>query len=500
MAAVPLKPRKSEKRRRRRDRSKVVKRLTGKFILLAALMGIIIAILYIPWRFRFDEVYAKTTLVTESAVEGVDSLTLISAKDLKSRSSELGVSVIFIDLKDHWSLLPEILPLQRPIILTGISPYTAAQLAEMLDSHSAYTGYMEFDERGEYVKEVLKLRREKTLVFRVHNLKKKEYPNYDVKAAVVRYVRAVRERSIDMLLFLKPENDFAYEDFVRQVDEKLEELNLLQSSVTSPRAGNSRFFILSTAFILFLVASLSPFLALVILPLWIFFPSIGLPLGAISGHFAIYYYLSKTARDTVRGILLFFAFSVFLGLSINSSMLTPAYQNGLELFRGVKLSLVTLPGWLFLRGFLRSAKQKMSGADVAILCLVTIGAVYYILRSGNFSLVLDLERQIRDILDSLLLVRPRFKEILAYPLLVISIKNGFKFEGKLGPLIIAGGSISIVSVVNTFCHATVPLWTGLLRSLYSLVFGVLFALVLKWFSNKNGNIIKESEGSLNVES
>ena len=206
-------------------------------------MGIIIAILYIPWRFRFDEVYAKTTLVTESAVEGVDSLTLISAKDLKSRSSELGVSVIFIDLKDHWSLLPEILPLQRPIILTGISPYTAAQLAEMLDSHSAYTGYMEFDERGEYVKEVLKLRREKTLVFRVHNLKKKEYPNYDVKAAVVRYVRAVRERSIDMLLFLKPENDFAYEDFVRQVDEKLEELNLLQSSVTSPRAGNSRFFI-----------------------------------------------------------------------------------------------------------------------------------------------------------------------------------------------------------------------------------------------------------------
>jgi len=468
--------------------------------LLAALMGIMIAVLYIPWRFRFDRGYVKTALVTESTVEGVDSLRLIPANELKSRPSEIGISVIFVDLKDHWSLLPEILPLQRPIVLTGISPYTAVQLAEMLDSHSAYTGYMEFDERGEYVKEVLKLRREKSLVFRVHNLKKKEYPNYDVQAAVVRYIRAVRERSIDMLLFLKPENDFAYEDFVRQVDDKLGELNLLQSSVTSPRAGNSRFFILSTAFIFFLVASLSPFLALVVLPLWIFFPSIGLPLGAISGHFAIYYYLSRTVRDTVRGILLFFVFSLFLGLSINSSMLSPAYQNGLELFRGVKLSLVALPGWLFLRGFLRSVKQKISGADLTVLCLVAVGAVYYILRSGNFSLVLDLERRFRDVLDSLLLVRPRFKEILAYPLLAISIKNGFKFEGKLGPLIVAGGSISVVSVVNTFCHATVPLWTGLLRSLYSVAFGVLFTLALNWFSKKSGSNVKELEGSLNVES
>jgi hypothetical protein len=499
LAAVPLKPRKPVRRHRKGKRSGSLAK-TGKtgrrLLVLAFILGIVLSVLYIPWRLEYDSNYSRSALITEKSVEGISSLKLITVKELAS-VNDLDSAVVFVDLKDDWPLLPSVLSIRRPVILTGISPYTTAELARLLDYHLAYTGYLEFDERGAYVKEALKSRELISLVFRVHNLKRKEYPNYDIEAAVTRYLRAVRERSIDALLFLLPEIDFDYDTLVRETYESLGKFGFLGEDIESPRVGTLRYKLIASVFLFMLIFSYSPLLSVLVLPLWVLLPVIGLPAGVIAGQFSIYYGLSAKVRREFIGVLLFFSMSLFLGLAANSAMIGPAYQNGLEVFRGVKLSLVALPGWLFIRGIMKSTREKFSKADILLIVLVVLGAIYYVLRSGNFSVVLSIERRLRDILDSLMLVRPRFKEIIAYPLLAISVHNGFSIRGKLSPIVIAGGSISVVSVVNTFCHATVPIWTGLLRSAYGLAIGLLFLIVYLTFFKRTHIVETATEEPLN---
>ncbi|PNE22609.1 hypothetical protein V511_06560 [Mesotoga sp. Brook.08.YT.4.2.5.1] len=435
------------------------------------------SLFYIPWRVSLDFNYNDAVVITEKAVDAVPSKQLIYVEDLENVSN-LESSVILVDLRDDWHRLEEILALQIPMILTGVSPYTVSELASILDNHFAYTGYMEFDERGHYVLDVLRARENKSLVFRVHNLKKKEYPNYDVDKAVTRYLRAVRERSIDALLFLTPDNDFDYDELVSQVYGILDGMGLVSTEVVSPRTGSSRFALLASLFVFVLLLSVSPLLAAVVTALFVLFPTVGLPAAAVFGEFAIYRRVSSLKTGVIKGLLLFFSFSIFLGIAINASMVGASYQNGLELFRGVKISLVALPFWLFVTGFGRSVSKKVSRGDILVVLLAGLVAVYYILRSGNFSFVLDVERTMRDYLDNVLIVRPRFKELLAYPLLAVMIHFSFDLKGKLGPIIAAGGSLVTVSIVNTFCHATVPLWTGLLRSAYGLIFGTVLSLLI----------------------
>jgi len=104
---------------------------------------------------------------------------------------------------------------------------------------------------------------------------------------------------------------------------------------------------------------------------------------------------------------------------------------------------------------------------------------------------------LRDFLDNLLVVRPRFKELFAYPLLALLLHFSFDIKGKLGPIIASGGSLVIVSIVNTFCHATVPLWTGLVRSLYGLGFGTVISLLVIGIVKKYNKLGRAVEGSLN---
>jgi len=455
-----------------------------------------LSLLYIPWRVALDSNYNGAALITEKAVEGIPSKQLVYVKEIETATA-VESSVVLVDLREDWFKLEEILELQIPVILTGVSPYTVSELASILDNYSAYAGYMEFDERGQYVKDVLMARANKSLVFRVHNLKKKEYPNYDIQKAVTRYLRAIRERSIDAILFLTPDNDFDYDHLVSEVYENLSYRGLVSGEIVSPRTGSSRFVLLASLFVFVLLLSISPLLAVICTALFLFLPTVGLPLAVISGEFAIYRKMSSLKIGVFKGLLLFFSFSVFLGVAVNASMVGAEYQNGLELFRGVKLSLIALPGWLFVSGFARSITKRVTKGDLLVFALALFAAAYYILRSGNFTFVLDLERSVRDFLDNLLVVRPRFKELFAYPLLALLLHFSFDIKGKLGPIIAAGGSLVIVSIVNTFCHATVPLWTGLVRSLYGLGFGTVISLLVIGIVRKYNRVGKAVDYSLN---
>lgn len=106
-----------------------------------------------------------------------------------------------------------------------------------------------------------------------------------------------------------------------------------------------------------------------------------------------------------------------------------------------------------------------------------------LLRSGNEPAfgTSGLEVQLRAVLDRLLVVRPRSKEIFfAHPLMVAALilaAGGLRRGIWLG---LTAGAIGQVSILNTFCHLHTPLLTSLLRVAHGLWIGVMGGLVV-WF-------------------
>jgi hypothetical protein len=111
---------------------------------------------------------------------------------------------------------------------------------------------------------------------------------------------------------------------------------------------------------------------------------------------------------------------------------------------------------------------------------VLVALAVMLMRSGNESSVgvSSLELQLRSLLDRVLFVRPRFKDLLFQPFLLLS----FVLTGTKRPLqriaaILA--SIALASMVNTFCHLHTPLVISALRVGYGVLFGLIVAIIIK---------------------
>jgi len=470
------------------------------FFILFICSGIILSILFIPWSINHDDIYNKTILILDKPFENIDSF-LISKKNYDLSQSEK--SIPLINLTEQWENFEEIIQNNYTIILTGVAPFFPSELAELLDKYQVYTGFMEFDEDGEYVKDVLALRKNPSLIFRVHTIKPKEYPNYDIEKAKVRFLRSVRERSIDAIYIQDTgKSNISYSELVNETANILEKNNYLSSELRSPSTENILIEILGKISGVMILSSIHPLIGLLYIILFLISNTLSITFLAVIGQFAIWQNLIHHKKiDLYKSTFFVFIYSFVLGLSVNSQISGPGYENGIYLFRGVKLSLVILPLYVFLCYLYKNRKEKFRFFDIAIISLTILGGIYYVLRSGNYSFVLDIERSFRDFLDTTLIVRPRFKDIISYPLLLVFIYNKFKVKGKLGAIIPTLGSISIASTVNTFCHSTSPLWTELLRSLYGFIFGFAIGIGII-FLIKNVNKLRtkdEIKGSYSSE-
>ncbi|HAA85935.1 MAG TPA: hypothetical protein DCE14_06280 [Kosmotogaceae bacterium] len=474
----------------------------GLYVLILSIVGAVLMLTYLPDRFRFDRNFAGAAIILQREVPGVNGYSMITEGPALP-----GSEILFVDLSTEWQNLEQILQINKTVILTGVAPYSAEELASLLDFYHVYAGYLEFDERGDFVREALRARTYTSLVFRVHRLEGKEYVNYDeLSAAVLRYVRAVRERRVDAVLFEEPVNEgtaFDYEELVLRTIEALQESSLLSEELRSPSVRVSSWSPVSYIVSFVLIAAWNLTFALGYLVIALISPWLSLPYLAILGQISIFFVVRGLVRDSgiravLKGVALFFGLSVLLGVSINAQMSSPAYQNGVELFRGVKLSLVALPLFVFLRGFFRAYRQRTTRLDLLLLGGFIVVIVAYVIRSGNFAPVASFERSLRDGLDSILLVRPRFKELFAYPFLLFTLYKGFRHKGRLGSAIPAIGMIAVASVVNTFCHAVSPIWTGLLRSIYGLAMGSAIGLGILILARSTG-AHSETETSPNEE-
>jgi len=101
------------------------------------------------------------------------------------------------------------------------------------------------------------------------------------------------------------------------------------------------------------------------------------------------------------------------------------------------------------------------------------------MRTGNqsASATLEGERGLRDLLESLLVYRPRTKEfMLGHPALVLGAFLALSRRRTLVAPLLVVAAIGQASLVNTFCHIHTPIAATLTRTLYGIALGLLIGL------------------------
>lgn len=112
--------------------------------------------------------------------------------------------------------------------------------------------------------------------------------------------------------------------------------------------------------------------------------------------------------------------------------------------------------------------------DVAFI-MIALGAVgIVLLRSGNDSPleVLSVETWFRGGLEQLFSVRPRTKELLGHPLLVVFLLS-LVWRNRLALLFGLAALLGQVSILNTFCHLHTPLLLTMQRVALGLGLGLI---------------------------
>jgi hypothetical protein len=164
---------------------------------------------------------------------------------------------------------------------------------------------------------------------------------------------------------------------------------------------------------------------------------------------------------------------------------SPNFLLGLVLFRGVKaamvLPLILAAMDLYKKEDLKSAlKRPLTSGGAMLLAAAAAAALVYVLRSGHDSGlgVSGSELRLRQFLENVFAIRPRFKEFaVGWPLLWLGAFLARTKKADPRPFQLAG-LVAPISVVNTFCHAHIPLSISLLRVFHGFWLGALFGFVL----------------------
>ncbi len=183
------------------------------------------------------------------------------------------------------------------------------------------------------------------------------------------------------------------------------------------------------------------------------------------------------------------AVSLVGGLAVGGMMVGIEYTLRVSAFTGVKVALfvpILVVGWIILKqqGPIKDTLSRpvtWAAATVTIFGLVLIALLA--LRSGNEnpSAVSSVELQIRSLLDNLLHVRPRSKEVaFGHPALVLALCLMAYRPNLRGwaALLLLAGMIGQTSIVNTMCHLHTPALLSLARIGVGLALGgIIGALV-----------------------
>ncbi len=182
----------------------------------------------------------------------------------------------------------------------------------------------------------------------------------------------------------------------------------------------------------------------------------------------------------------------FAGGLITAGLLSSnAFLIQADQFRGIKL-LMVIPALVLTLLWVGDSKKlipyfnELLQKSVAFMHLLIIGILggagaYYILRSGNSGdwAVSGTEMSVRNLLNKVLAVRPRFKEfLLGFPaMMLFPALHVLKLE-KYDWLLIAIAAIGFSDILDTFAHLHTPIGITVIRLLIGLILGWLTGAIL----------------------
>jgi len=230
---------------------------------------------------------------------------------------------------------------------------------------------------------------------------------------------------------------------------------------------------------------------------------------------------NKNIRDIILKSVFMLLVSVIIagigGIFIGGILSDSKYILKLDTFRGVKISFL-LP--LIIWGFIYIIKwgiycddagnplplltqckkfleEKVTVKYVAIFGVIGILLLLIVARSGNTmtSTASSFELMFRNFLEKYLVARPRTKELIAFPLLMLIPYFAFNKNKEFCFFMMGAGMIGIENVINSFCHIRMPIMVTTLSTIYSLIFGIIIGSigiiviekVKKVFLNKLGS-------------
>ena len=196
---------------------------------------------------------------------------------------------------------------------------------------------------------------------------------------------------------------------------------------------------------------------------------------------------ARCARYNLTGY--FVGINLLGGYTIVSSLADIRYIMNVELFRGVKLAFL-LPLMMFVvnylvvfsgeegvvkytAGWLRRSPSYLA---LALAFVAVLALYYYIGRSGHTGgvTVSSLELRLREVLETIFMARPRFKEILiGYPAVMALVYLYRRYPFKELVLILGlGVMMGSISVVNSFSHVFTAITISASRTLAGLLVGI----------------------------
>lgn len=198
-------------------------------------------------------------------------------------------------------------------------------------------------------------------------------------------------------------------------------------------------------------------------------------------------------KKTVLSLVILLAVNALGMITLTSALCDLRFILYVKTFSGVKLAFM-LPLLLFMLNYLlvfyrdkqisativRLAQMHPTYLVLGIGVILLLAVYVYLGRSGNDSgiTVSSLELRVREILETVFLARPRFKEIIiGYPCLFMMVYLFHRYRYPLLTLVLGlGMMMGSISMTNTFCHVFAAVQISASRTLAGLLIGVLIGI------------------------
>lgn len=367
-------------------------------------------------------------------------------------------------------------------------------------------------------------------VVRLHTLTDSEVKKYTHKKLIDRYNLALSERNLRVFLFKMPSNmnivegEAFLQESIRLFTEAAEDNGFVISDEVNTLNLRPGSYVMS------LIAGLGAIVIFILLIDKIGFTKVGYILGALGfigyagllklapgaglkfmGLFAAIIFPTygvvsmidiepRSLKRTILGFLKLSAISFGGALTIIGVLSRTSYALGMDIFSGVKFAhlmpivLVILIVYyqrhgLDIKYYRNILESKITYLTVAILGVGAVALLVYTSRTGNTGEISSLELAFRQLLDTVLGVRPRTKEFLiGHPIMIMLMYYGYQ-EKYL--LFLVLGIIGQISLVNTYAHLHTPVLISLTRSIYGIGIGIVIGIILIYAIKLAGKVINQ---------